>query len=151
MHEGMPRKQRTTAPDALEHAYRQSVLHDIERRIARYGEHKATPHADRARQFVPFAALKGYEDMAHSRELATAARHELTAEESRLFSETAASLSKGDAVRVAYYRQGAHRTAEGAFVDKDEARRTIRIGSTDIPFDDIESIERVRKSRRPGG
>ena len=95
MHEGMPRKQRTTAPDALEHAYRQSVLHDIERRIARYGEHKATPHADRARQFVPFAALKGYEDMAHSRELATAARHELTAEESACSRRPRQAFPKG--------------------------------------------------------
>lgn len=40
-----------------------SVLKAIEARIAADGVHVAQPHADRARQFMPFAALKGYEDL----------------------------------------------------------------------------------------
>lgn len=131
----------TKAADPLESAYRRSILRDIERRIERHGRHLAQPHADRARQFVPFAALKGYEDMAHSREFATIARHEVTAEESRAFSETVSGLRKGDGVRVTYYRQGRRKAIEGALVDKDEALRTMRVGTTDILFDEIESIE----------
>lgn len=51
-----------------EAAYRRAKLAEIERRIAKHGKHTAQPHADRARQFMPFAALKGYNELAHSKE-----------------------------------------------------------------------------------
>lgn len=130
-----------TSLDPPERAYRQSILRDIERRIALHGEHLAKPHADRARQFMPFAALKGYEDMAHGREFTTLPKHEVTAEEARLFSDVMAELRKGDCVRITCYDRGEHRTIEGPVVYKDETLRTIRVGTTDIAFDDIESIE----------
>lgn len=40
-----------------------AVLKAIETRIAQDGVYTAKPHADRARQFMPFAALKGYEEL----------------------------------------------------------------------------------------
>ncbi len=127
--------------DPFEQAYRRSVLRDIEQRIALHGEHQARPHADRARQFMPFAALKGYEDMAHGREFTALPKHELTAEEARIFSDTVSELRKGDFVRVTRYDKGEHRVIEGAVAYKDETIKTMRIGSFDIAFDDIESIE----------
>lgn len=126
----------------LERKRREALLRDIERRIERFGEHEARSHADRARQFMPFAALKGYEDMAKSREFVPLPRHVPTAEESRVFSETVAELSKGDIVRASYYENGRHITIEGAVAGKSEELRTMRIGKTDIAFDLIESIER---------
>lgn len=53
---------------AQERAYRESVLRDIERRVKRDGPHVARSHPDRARQFMPFAALKGYHELAKSKE-----------------------------------------------------------------------------------
>lgn len=132
--------------DPLERAYRQSVLRDIERRVALRGEHRAQPHADRARQFMPFAALKGYTDMAHEREQAAYAKHELTAEEARVLSETMSGLSKGDSVRVTRYEHGARRVVEGVVSCKDETLKTIRIGSIDIAFGHIEAIEPLYRS-----
>lgn len=129
------------ALDPFEQAYRRSVLRDIEQRIALHGEHQARSHADRARQFMPFAALKGYEDMAHGREFTALPKHKLTAEEARIFSDTVSELRKSDFVRVAYYDKGEHRVTEGAVAYKDEAIKTMRVGSLDIVFDDIESIE----------
>ncbi|MDO4443708.1 MAG: hypothetical protein Q4B69_07540 [Slackia sp.] len=79
--------------------------------------------------------------MARSREFIASPRHELTAEEARVFSETVSHLSKGDAVRVTYCHQEEHRTIEGALADIDEALRAMRVGSTRIAFEDIESIE----------
>lgn len=143
-----PMQAKTANP--LENAYRQSILRDIERRVERHGRHQAQPHADRARQFVPFAALKGYESMAHSREFIAMPRHEVTAEESRIFSETVSCLRKGDRVRVAYYRQERCRTIEGAFVDKDEALRMMRVETTDISFDEIESIDIANEQEKEG-
>lgn len=51
-----------------ETSYRRAKLAEIERRIAKHGKHIARPHADRARQFMPFAALKGYNELAYSKE-----------------------------------------------------------------------------------
>ena len=44
-------------------AYRKRVLDDIARRVAEEGIHTAIPGDDRGRQFMPFAALKGYDDI----------------------------------------------------------------------------------------
>lgn len=46
-----------------ERAYRKRVLDDIARRVAEEGVHTAVPGDDRSRQFMPFAALKGYDDI----------------------------------------------------------------------------------------
>lgn len=46
-----------------ERAYRKRVLNDIARRVAEEGVHTAVPGDDRGRQFMPFAALKGYDDI----------------------------------------------------------------------------------------
>ena len=46
-----------------ERAYRKRVLDDIARRVAEEGVHTAVPGGDRGRQFMPFAALKGYDDI----------------------------------------------------------------------------------------
>ena len=43
--------------------YRKRVLDDIARRVAEEGVHTAVPGDDRGRQFMPFAALKGYDDI----------------------------------------------------------------------------------------
>lgn len=48
---------------ADERAYRSRVLDDIARRVAEEGVHAAVPDDDRGRQFMPFAALKGYDDI----------------------------------------------------------------------------------------
>lgn len=48
---------------ADERAYRKRVLDDIARRVAEEGIHAAVPGDDRGRQFMPFAALKGYDDI----------------------------------------------------------------------------------------
>lgn len=48
---------------ADERAYRSRVLDDIARRVAEEGIHTAVPGDDRGRQFMPFAALKGYDDI----------------------------------------------------------------------------------------
>lgn len=46
-----------------EREHRDVVLAAIEQKLARQGERSAQAHRNRARQFMPFAALKGYADM----------------------------------------------------------------------------------------
>lgn len=53
---------------AQEREYRSIKLLELQRRIDADGPRKAQPHPNRARQFMPFAALKGYHELAHSKE-----------------------------------------------------------------------------------
>lgn len=54
--------------DPQEREYRMSILSAIERKVEAHGTHQAQPHDNRARQFMPFAALKGYADMVQQEE-----------------------------------------------------------------------------------
>lgn len=60
---GIPSPDIWAGISADEHAYRKRVLDDIARRVAKEGVHTAVPGDDRGRQFMPFAALKGYDDI----------------------------------------------------------------------------------------
>lgn len=46
-----------------EREYRAQVLDDIAKRVAAEGAHRAIPGDDRGRQFMPFAALKGFDEV----------------------------------------------------------------------------------------
>ena len=60
---GIPSPDIWAGISADERAYRKRVLDDIARRVAKEGVHTAVPSDDRGRQFMPFAALKGYDDI----------------------------------------------------------------------------------------
>lgn len=60
---GIPSPDIWAGISADERAYRKRVLDDIARRVAKEGVHTAVPGDDRGRQFMPFAALKGYDDI----------------------------------------------------------------------------------------
>lgn len=60
---GIPSPDIWAGISADERAYRKRVLNDIARRVAEEGVHTAVPGDDRGRQFMPFAALKGYDDI----------------------------------------------------------------------------------------
>ena len=60
---GIPSPSIWAGISADERAYRKRVLDDIARRVAEEGVHTAVPGDDRGRQFMPFAALKGYDDI----------------------------------------------------------------------------------------
>ena len=60
---GIPSPDIWAGISADERAYRSRVLNEIARRVAEEGVHTAIPSDDRGRQFMPFAALKGYDDI----------------------------------------------------------------------------------------
>lgn len=51
-----------------ERTYRETKLRDIEERIRQHGPHVAQAHPSRAKQFMPFAALKGYHQLLAEKE-----------------------------------------------------------------------------------
>lgn len=99
--------------------------------------------AMRARQFAPFAALRGYYDLVRERERVVEPRREMSEESAALLDRQLHALGKGRVARVVYYDGEAYVTAEGAVTRIDEAYRTLRIIKTDIAFDDLWSVDVV--------
>ncbi len=98
---------------------------------------------DRARQFMPFAALRGYYDLVRMQERRVEPRHELTEEEARELSTRVVCLRKGDMVRVVYYNVDAYEELTGVLTGVDTTFRTLTVVRRKIAFDDIRSIEQV--------
>ena len=100
------------------------------------------PRASRAAQFMPFAALTGYYELARQQERIAEPRHELTEEEAEALSRTMAQVRRGDLVRVTYYDWDCYKTISGMVARIDTVYRRLQVVKTTIPFDDIRSLER---------
>lgn len=99
------------------------------------------PHPDRARQFSPFAALRGYYELAHAKEAVPERRRPLTEEEACRLDEAVAALRRGQAVRCVFYRDGAYQGCEGIVSQVDLVYRDLWIVRTRIPFAEICTLE----------
>lgn len=103
----------------------------------------AISDADRARQFIPFMALKGYFELCREKERRPAVKHALTEEETLELSQRVASLKKGDMVRVTFYDKDAYIARQGIVSEVVEPLHFLRVVRERIDFDDILSIEVV--------
>lgn len=99
------------------------------------------PHPDRARQFSPFAALRGYYELVHERERVIEPRRSLSEEEARALDEAVANLQRGAMARVVYYEKDAYRTIVGTVSQVDMIYHDLWIVRTRIPFDELCALE----------
>lgn len=99
------------------------------------------PHPDRARQFSPFAALRGYYELVHAKEAVPERRRPLTEEESAQLDEAVAALRRGRSVRCTFYCDGAYHSCEGVVSQVDLVYRDLWIVRMRIPFADICALE----------
>ena len=97
------------------------------------------PVSERAKQFMPFAALHGYYDLVKRKEEKPSERE--AEERAEKLSEAAEKIKKGDFVKVRYYAVDRYRISEGAVTEIDKTMRYIKIIKTRIPFEDIADIE----------
>ncbi|MDY2777837.1 MAG: hypothetical protein SOU51_05610 [Collinsella sp.] len=100
------------------------------------------PRADRAAQFMPFAALTGYYRLVRECERVGEERHELTEEEAATLSHDLMALRPRDLARVTYYDWDSYVTRTGVVDGIDIARRRLKLDGRAIAFDDILSIGR---------
>lgn len=96
--------------------------------------------SDRARQFLPFAALRGYYDLIAERERVTEPKRELSEEDAAQLSAKLLQVRKGMMVKVMYYSVDAYVTLEGMVAAMDPVFRTLTIVKTKIVFDDLLDI-----------
>lgn len=125
---GAPRRQRAASPLAAAESERKAAeLLDIKTRVERDGIHRAREHEDRARQFMPFAALKGYDELVHQANRFETPAPEITDERAESLTATIRSLEAGDRIGVVVHFGGAREKIAGAYGGVDEARRKLLV------------------------
>ena len=103
---------------------------------------------DRARQFMPFAALKGYADMVLEADCQPEPRRAITPERAAHLSAVLAITRNRDSVRAEFYCEGAYETIAGTITHLDCVMRTIEVEQTIIPFDDLWELELLKGRQR---
>lgn len=98
---------------------------------------------ERAKQFMPFAALRGYEEALRAKEKIVVDRKELSEERMSELDLVMHSLQIRDMVQVVYYCKDEYIMATGMVAKIDVDSRYIKVVSAKINFDDIYSISIV--------
>lgn len=96
--------------------------------------------AERAAQFMPFAALTGYYDLVRRRERVCEPRRDPGEEDAARISAELASLKRGQLVRVTHYDGTAYAERTGVVSSVEPEFRSFSIARERISFDDVWSI-----------
>ncbi len=96
-----------------------------------------------AKQFMPFAALTGFDLLVKERERIIEPRRERSEEENEMLTKKIMNLKKGSFVRIRYYCTDAYEFIEGRVTQIDDVFRTLTVTKTKISFDDIYDINFV--------
>ncbi len=99
--------------------------------------------SDRAKQFMPFASLRGFDEQIRKKERVEIDKKTLTEEEQRVLNEKVLSLKKGDLVKVVYYLYGEYKKTTGVITAIDLTLKNITVVKTKLEFEDIYSLDKV--------
>jgi len=119
---------------------------DLDRLLGAFGTDRpnrrpaADGRADRAQQFTPFAALRGYYDLVRERERIVEPRRTLAEDEAAVLSRRLLQVRRNTMVTVTHYDRDAYVTTTGMITGIDTTFRTLTIVDTTIPFDDIIAV-----------
>ena len=103
---------------------------------------------DRAKQFMPFAALKGYPEALRKKEKVVVPKMELSEEYKEELDRKLRQVSKNDMITVIYYHQKEYLKLTGMVSRIDETARILKIVNTKINFDDLYNIEFDNREKR---
>lgn len=92
---------------------------------------------NRAKQFVPFAALKGYEEALRAKEKIVVEKIELSEEKKEELDYKLHQIKKNDIITVIYFYKDEYIKLEGMVSRLDTDARLLKVVNTKIPFDDI--------------
>ncbi len=104
------------------------------------------PVAERAKQFMPFAAVKGLNEALakKERELGLIKKAELSEEMAEELNAKLTLLKKEDIVAAVYFWKGEYRSISGELMLLDDTNRILSIDDTKIAFDDLLDITMSR-------
>lgn len=95
---------------------------------------------DRAKQFMPFAALKGLPEALAAKEKIVVPKIEMSPEMEEELDRKLRLLKRGEIAAVTYFRQGEYLKTTGKVARIDATCRLLQIVETKIAFDDIMDI-----------
>lgn len=102
---------------------------------------------DRAKQFMPFAALKGYEDALREKEKIVVEQIELSEERKSELDLKLRQVQRNDMVTVVYFHEDEYLQVTGMVSRVDTDARILKVVNTKIAFDDLYDLERKYDSR----
>ena len=103
--------------------------------------HGRMKRADRAKQFAPFAALKGYEEAIHRQERQVSPRKLLSESRKEELDWLLRQIQPGDTVRGGYYAADGYETVTGTVARIDSTFHCLLIDGKKIAFDSISELE----------
>lgn len=95
----------------------------------------------RAKQFMPFAALRGLPEALAAKEKVIVPRVELSEEMAAELDRKMHMLKKGEIATVVYFSKDEYLKMTGMVARIDETARVLQIVNTVISFDDILDVE----------
>lgn len=98
------------------------------------------PIADRAKQFMPFAALKGLPDALAAKEKIAVEKIELSPERYEELDRKMHLVERGKIMTVIYYKEDEYLKLTGMVARIDPGSRILQIVNTQIAFEDILDI-----------
>lgn len=98
------------------------------------------PISHRAKQFAPFAALKGFEDAIKEKERIIEPQREFSEEMLNELNYTFLKLEKGKKITITYYCDGNYLDYTGTIKKIAFSEKILFIDEIKIPFDDVSDI-----------
>lgn len=95
---------------------------------------------ERAKQFMPFAALKGYTEALRKKEKITVPKTELSEEYQEELDRKLRQVRKNDIITVVYYCNREYLKLTGTVSEIDKTAGRLKIVNTGIAFSDIYDI-----------
>lgn len=95
---------------------------------------------ERAKQFMPFAALKGYPDALRRKEKVVVPKTELSEEYREELDRKLKLVKQNGIATVVYYEKGEYLQVTGMVSRLDETARVLKIVNVKIPFENIYDI-----------
>ena len=98
--------------------------------------------AERAKQFMPFAALKGYYEALRKKEKIVVEKKELAEEYMVELDLELRQVKRNDIITVVYFCKSEYLQVTGKVTKIDKVYRVLKVVNTRINFDDLYSIIR---------
>lgn len=96
--------------------------------------------AQRAKQFMPFAALKGYEEALRTKEKIKVEKKELTEEQEDELNRQLLEIQKRDMVSVVYFEKEEYLKVTGMVSRIDRSAQILQVVNTKIEFRNILTV-----------
>ena len=106
---------------------------------------KKNEHQDRAKIFLSFAALKGFEEALREKERIVVEKKTISEDMRMTISYRLSHLKKNDMVKVVYYNSDEYLEMQGLVSKIDETFQELTVVKTKISFENIYELRIIEK------